>query len=233
MTFSTLIWTELAPLRAALHGLPFIHELVAGTLAPQAFQHYIVQDSLYLSQYARVLSLAAARAPDRAAALEFAQGAQVAIQVEEALHQSFFERFGVSANAAASQEPSPACLGYTSYLLSVAATGSYAALAAAILPCFWVYWDVGCAIKAKTAPDNPYSAWIDTYADPSFGDATERVRAIVDTAHAAKPWLKPSPAPHAMNGCSGTRPIVWKLGGNNAPSLDQGSATSLGMRSTF
>jgi thiaminase/transcriptional activator TenA len=56
---------------------------------------------------------------------------------------------------------------------------------AAILPCFWIYWDVGTAIKAKSASGNPYQAWIDTYSDEGFATATKRVIAITDTLAAA------------------------------------------------
>ena len=34
------------------------------------------------------------------------------------------------------------------------------------------------------APHNPYRAWIDTYADPRFGDAVQRVIDIADRAAA-------------------------------------------------
>jgi thiaminase/transcriptional activator TenA len=57
-------------------------------------------------------------------------------------------------------------------------------LVAALLPCFWIYWDVGCAIAGTAAPDNPYRAWIDTYADPRFGEAVQAVIAAADRAAA-------------------------------------------------
>ena len=60
-----------------------------------------------------------------------------------------------------------------------------AGLIAALLPCFWVYWDVAQAITSDAAPDNPYRAWIDTYADPHFGEAVARVIGTADVAAAA------------------------------------------------
>jgi thiaminase/transcriptional activator TenA len=184
MSFCDTIWEEIAPLRRAILAQPFLSELADGSLAPESFRHYIVQDSLYLAEYARALAIAAARAPTAAGRLEFSDGAKVAVQVEEALHQAFFAQFGVTAEMAQTGEASPACLGYTSYLASLAATRSYEELIAGILPCFWVYWEVGCAIKPRAASPNPYAAWIDTYAAPSFGEATDRVRALVDEAAA-------------------------------------------------
>ncbi|WP_313438453.1 thiaminase II [Novosphingobium sp.] len=184
MSFCETIWAELAPLRRAILSHPFLDELAEGTLPPESFRHYIVQDSLYLAEYARVLAIAAARAPSAAGRLEFSDGAKVAVQVEEALHQAFFAQFGVTPGMAEQSEATPACLGYTGYLASLAATRSYEELIAGILPCFWVYWEVGCDIKPRAASPNPYAAWIETYAAPSFGEATQRVRALVDQAAA-------------------------------------------------
>jgi thiaminase/transcriptional activator TenA len=184
MSFCNTIWQDVAPLRRAILEQPFLAELADGSLPAESFRHYMVQDSLYLAEYSRVLAIAAARAPTAAGRLEFSDGAKVAVQVEEALHQAFFAQFGVTPEMAQASEATPVCLGYTSYLLSLAATRTYEELIAGILPCFWVYWEVGCAIKPRAASPNPYAAWIETYAAPSFGEATDRVRALVDEAAA-------------------------------------------------
>lgn len=184
MSFTNEIWSDVAPLRQAILGLPFLSELAEGSLPLDTFRHYIVQDSLYLAEYARVLAIAAAKAPTAAAQLEFSDGAKVAIEVERALHQAYFAQFGVTPAIVDSAESTPACLGYTSYLASLAATRSYEELIAGVLPCFWVYWEVGCAVKPRAVSPNPYAAWLDTYAAPSFGEATDRVKALVDEAAA-------------------------------------------------
>ena len=184
--FSDSVWTEAAALRQAIKDLPFNRELAAGTLHREKFQFYIVQDSIYLESYSRTLSLASAKAPTTAAMLEFANAAAVAIQVERALHASFFKQFNVSSDGRAQTEPSPTCLNYTNFLLTTAATGGYAELVAAILPCFWVYWEISNHIASIAQRPNTYDAWINTYADQSFGDATKRVIAITDEIAAAE-----------------------------------------------
>ena len=80
-------------------------------------------------------------------------------------------RFGVDAAGA---EPSPDCLGYTSFLLATAYHEPWEVLLAALLPCFWLYWDVGKAIAREAGADNPYRAWIDTYADEASATPCER-----------------------------------------------------------
>ena len=179
-TFTGHAWAATASLRAAIVELPFNRELAAGTLSRERFQHYMIQDALYLEQYSRALAVAAAKAPDADAMQRFAHAAEEALVVERALHGGFFETFGIDANQAAAAEPSPTCYGYTNFLLSVAHVGSYEELVAAILPCFWIYWDVGNQIAKEGGAGNPYQAWINTYSDPGFGEAVDAVIAITD-----------------------------------------------------
>src|SRR5207302_8704858 len=112
----------------------------------------------------------------------FGAGALEAVAVVQALHDRYLTEFGVGPATLANAEPSPGCLGYTSFLLATAYHEPWEVLVAALLPCFWIYWDVGCAIAQKAAPENPYRAWIDTYADERFGEAVRTVIAISDRA---------------------------------------------------
>ena len=184
MRFSEEAWQCTAPLCAAVHALPFNTELADGTLDPARFRFYILQDALYLGEYSRVLALAAARAPDPATVQAFGHAAVEAIAVEQALHGRYLAEFGVTPEAAAAAEPSPDCLAYTSFLLATAHQQPWEVLVAAILPCFWIYWDVAGAIVKRSNPGNPYRAWIDTYADPRFGEAVEMAIGIADRAAA-------------------------------------------------
>jgi thiaminase (transcriptional activator TenA) len=185
MRFSEQAWQRNTALREAIHHLPFNTELAAGTLAPDRFRFYITQDALYLAQYSRVLSLAAAKAPDTASSQTFGHSALGAIAVEHRLHEHYLHEFGVEPAAVVAAEPTPDCLAYTSFLFATAHQQPWEVLIAALLPCFWIYWDVASAITSGAAPDNRHQAWIDTYADPAFGDAVQRVIGIADRAAAA------------------------------------------------
>jgi thiaminase (transcriptional activator TenA) len=182
--FADAAWQRIARLRAAIHALPFNRELAAGTLSSERFRGYITQDALYLGQYARILALAGARGPDGTVLHAFASCALEAVAVEQALHEQYLGQFGVDAAQLAAAEPSPDCLGYTSFLLATAYHAPWEVLVAALLPCFWIYWDVGNAIAVRAAADNQYRAWIDTYADEAFGTAVRTVIGITDRAAA-------------------------------------------------
>jgi thiaminase (transcriptional activator TenA) len=173
---------QTALLRRAIQQLPFNRELAAGILTPERFRRYIVQDALYLKQFSRALSIASAKAPGGAAIEFFARSAQTAVAVERALHKRYLVELGVDPTSLAESELSPDCLAYTSFLLATAHQEPWEILLAALLPCFRIYWEVGCQIAKEAAHDNPYRAWIDTYADPQFGEAVEEVISIANRA---------------------------------------------------
>lgn len=181
-SFCEAAWDRTQALRQAIHALPFNRELASGALPRPAFRHYMIQDALYLVAYARALAAAAVRAPTVEAQEFFAEASKTALVVERALHADYLARFGIGLDEIARAEPTPTGLAYTSFLVATAQTGSYEELAAAILPCFWIYWDVGAAIAERSVPGNFYQAWIDTYADPGFGAAVERAKAFTDEA---------------------------------------------------
>src|SRR5215831_20116790 len=183
--FSDQAWQRTARLREAIHRLPFNTELAAGSLEPDRFRVYIIQDALYLGRFSRVLAIAAAKAPDSDAMRSFAHSALNAVAVEQALHGRYLREFGIDPAGIGDSEASPDCLAYTSYLLAAGYHEPWEVLVAALLPCFRIYWDVGCMIAQKAAPENPYRAWIDTYADERFGEAVRVVIAIADRAAAA------------------------------------------------
>ncbi|TCO64498.1 thiaminase II [Actinocrispum wychmicini] len=178
--FTEQAWTRTERLQRAIVELPFNTELAAGTLSPERFRFYLAQDARYLVGFGRALAIAAARADDHDEVAFFAASAHDAVVEERRMHQSYFARFGMSEPDLAAIGTSPTCLAYTSYLLAVAQTGSYAELVAALLPCFWVYHHVGTDILNRQHGENPYREWIETYADEGFGEAVAKCRAAAD-----------------------------------------------------
>jgi thiaminase/transcriptional activator TenA len=180
MTFSNEAWRRIEGLYASILALPFNQELAAGTLARERFTFYMLQDAQYLTMFARALAATAARVPDNDALTQLAGSARESVVVERSLHEGFFQRFGISAAEAAATEPSPTCSHYTHFLLSTAHNAPCEVSIAALLPCFWIYWEVGKHLLEVAAADNPYQAWIDTYADEGFADGVRKVIAISD-----------------------------------------------------
>jgi thiaminase/transcriptional activator TenA len=184
VSFSRAAWDRNARVYEIIRSMPFNTELAAGTLSEARFKHYITQDAHYLIGFGRALALAAAKAPTPDRVVQFAKSAEGAIVVERALHGSFFKAFGITPDVFANTALSPACHHYVSYLLATAHAEPYEVLLGALLPCFWIYAEVGRDIHARAAPGNPYQAWIDTYAGEEFHAAVRAVIAAADEAAA-------------------------------------------------
>jgi len=176
MTFTGQLWKDIGPIYAAIIDHPYNRELAAGTLPQETFKHYLKQDALYLLDFSRALAIVGARARTAEQILLFLEFARDGLVVERALHQEYFARFGVTLDV----DRSPACLAYTQYLLATASLGSFEEAVAALLPCFWIYREVGLTIVKASGPENPYHLWIDTYAGEEFGEAVRRAIATTD-----------------------------------------------------
>lgn len=180
MSFTQTCWQETQSIYDAIIAHPFNRELAAGTLDSSRFAYYVQQDSLYLRDYARCLALLAAKAPASDEAADLLDYAREGIAVEQALHGGFFAQFKIETI----EHQEPACFAYTQFLLARVALESYPVGLAAVLPCFWIYREVGLDIAKTKTPSNPYQAWIDTYSDPAFGTSVDRMLALTDAAAA-------------------------------------------------
>ena len=158
-------WRLSAPVFEAILNLPFLNELAQGTLLREKFYFYIGQDALYLNDYSKVLAHIASRMTDTQLSEIFLGFAANGMAVERGLHASFISE--------APKQKSPTCLFYTS-LLKSSVMESLAVECAAILPCFWIYREVGKEIvKSAKMEGNPYARWISTYADETFEKSTD------------------------------------------------------------
>lgn len=188
-SFSEELWQGIADVYDAILAHPFVTGLTDGTLPHDAFAFYVVQDVLYLQRYAQALAAVASRAPDTAGTEMFARHAADVIAVEQTLHGSLLAGLGIDPAAAATAEPAPTTLAYTSYLLATAHGGSYAEGVGAVLPCYWIYWEVGKELLGRGSPDPRFQRWIGTYGGEEFGEA---VRGVLDIADRLGPGLSPA-----------------------------------------
>ena len=187
MRFTAELWKSIEEMYVAILCHPFLTGLTDGSLPRQSFQFYAVQDALYLREFARALSIAAARAPQEDWIIMFNEHAAGALKVERALHESFFKEFGLSHKDVASTSLAPTNLAYTSYLLAVAYAAPFHEVIAALLPCYWIYWEVGKELERGGSPDPLYARWIGTYASEEFGGL---VRAVIDATDATAARLQ-------------------------------------------
>jgi thiaminase/transcriptional activator TenA len=174
-SFTDELWGSIAQIYQAILDHPFLEGLTDGALPESAFRFYVVQDALYLRDFARALAVAAAKSPRDPWCEMFAEHARTALVVERSLHEGFFREWGLTSEQVYATPMAPTNLAYTSYLLGVAYASPFEQLLGAILPCYWIYWEVGKALEAAGSPNPLYRRWIGTYASEEFGAAVRQV----------------------------------------------------------
>jgi thiaminase (transcriptional activator TenA) len=180
MKFTETLWDDIGHIYEAILELPFNKELMNGTLPEDVFAFYMKQDALYLEDFSRALAIAGAKSDSAAELKNFLDFATGAVIVERALHDSFLKKFNTHIDVG----KSPACFSYTNFLLSAASNEDYPVAVAALLPCFWIYREVGHHILRSAAGNNAYQDWIDTYAGEEFSESVNKMIEITDhTAH--------------------------------------------------
>ena len=182
MHFSQMVKPILETELQRIYQQPFIQELASGNLDRDKFIFYLQQDWMYLNDFAQALAGTAILSfspKDAAQLIKFAYEANVC---EQMLHHSFFKLYQVPEQNALS----PACFHYTNFLRATVARGDYAKSLAALLPCFWVYREVGQYIFTLSPSSNPYYEWIKTYASEEFSDSVNKMIEICDSAMLAK-----------------------------------------------
>ncbi|MGI8651120.1 MAG: thiaminase II [Rubrobacter sp.] len=180
--FTGELWSEIEGIFEKVIAHPFITGLTDGTLPKEKFRHYVVQDALYLRDYARALALVGVRSGEEDTLLMFNTHSTGAITVERSLHEGFLSGLGLKQGDVDRTPMSPTTLAYTSYMMRAAATGGYHEGLCAVLPCYWIYTEVGNALAGASSPDPMYARWIETYGGEDFNAL---VRAVLDTADRA------------------------------------------------
>ncbi|GLI09001.1 aminopyrimidine aminohydrolase [Paenibacillus tyrfis] len=159
---------------------PFVKGIGDGTLPLDCFRHYVLNDAYYLSQFARVQALGAAKANDLATVKSMAHHAQGTYEAELSLHEKFSKLLGVTEEEKAAFEPAPTSYAYTSHMIRAAYTGQLGDIIAAILPCYWLYYEIGERLAGCTPEEPIYREWIAAYGGEWFRVLVEEQIARLD-----------------------------------------------------
>lgn len=163
---------------------PFVAELYGGSLPVEKFKYYLLQDYNYLVNFAKALSLAAARAPNvelMKTALELAHGT---VTGEMANYEALLRDVGLTLKDAEAAEPNGANVSYMAYLKSVCALEGFYQCMAALLPCFWSYAEIAEVHKDKLSgnPVAVYKKWASVYLSPEYKALVAKLREVLDAS---------------------------------------------------
>jgi len=170
----------------AIENHAFLRELHAGTLPMNRFTYFILQDYVYLLDFAQVLCQGGAKSPDLVTLELFCRHALGAVEVERSFHASFGKTLGLSGKQLDAVPKGPITQAYIGHLQSVARSGTLGEIVAAVLPCYWIYGDVGKRLY-RNRPSKPkiYRQWIETYASEAFWQPVREQIHLMDKLGAA------------------------------------------------
>lgn len=178
MLFVAKLWKLSKTLYREMINHPFNLELAAGTLDLDKFKTYLQQDELYITAYTKSLYQLAEKAPHPDNKYILTSFAEEGFLIEKELHDNFFRKFNISPV----EEALPACRDYSEFLDNVTFLSSYPHGLASLLPCFWMYREVGIYLNNISVKENPYQAWLDTYSGDEFEKQVEQMLQLTEQA---------------------------------------------------
>ncbi|WP_453990681.1 thiaminase II [Bacillus nitroreducens] len=183
MLFSEEIRKEANSIWEASFEHPFVKGIGDGSLPLECFKYYVLQDAYYLTHFAKVQAIGAAKAEDLHTTNRLAIHAQGTYEAELELHKSFSEKLGVTEEDRKNFKPAPTAYAYTSHLYRAAYSGHLGDVIAALLPCYWLYYEIGERLK-DCQPEEPiYHKWIEAYGGEWFKELVEeQINRINDIA---------------------------------------------------
>src|SRR3954468_2355220 len=192
MSFFERLKTEASAEWRAYTEHPFTEGLADGTLPDAAFRHYLVQDYLFLIEFARAYALAVYKSPQLSDMREAASGLSAILDVEMNLHVKLCAGWGLSP---ADLEQAPAAvemLAYTRYVLDAGMRGDLLSLKVALAPCVIGYAEIATRLAAQPnalQANNPYRVWIAEYAGAPYQEVADNARTHLEAlaGHYATP----------------------------------------------
>jgi thiaminase (transcriptional activator TenA) len=171
---------------------PFTTAMADASLRQPAFRHYLVQDYLFLIEFARAYALAVYKAPQLADMREAAAGLSAILDVEMNLHVKLCAGWGLSPADLERATPAAETLAYTRYVLDTGMRGDLLALKVALAPCVIGYAEIATRLAAISGGPaaNPYRVWIDEYAGAAYQEVAAKARADLDRL--AERYLTPA-----------------------------------------
>ena len=150
MSFFERLKTEASAEWRAYTEHPFTNGLADGSLAEAAFRHYLVQDYLFLTEFARAYALSVYKSPKLADMREAAAGLSAILDIEMNLHVKVCASWGLSPSDLEQTPPAVEMLAYTRYVLDAGMRGDLLALKVALAPCVIGYAEIATRLAAQT-----------------------------------------------------------------------------------
>ena len=176
-SWSKEVWKKSSKIYNSILELDFLKELSEGTLDSDIFARYIAQDEIYLKNYYHQMNMLADMMESTDDKELFIAFAKSGMEGEKALHDMLIDRYGIETKV----EPSKVTSDYNAHICEGIATGDLCIALASVLPCMWIYNQVGLHILNHSKLEgNPFKEWILEYGQEEFTTGVNKVLKMVD-----------------------------------------------------
>ena len=161
---------------------PFVKGMEDGTLDREKFRYYLIQDYLYLEEYAKVFAIGVAKARSPETLSVFSKYLS-AMNNELDIHNGYFATFGVTDEEIRSVRRSLDNLSYASYMLRVAYEEGEVEILTAVLSCAYSYEVISKRMirnNPSSVDDELYGDWIKGYSSKDYSEENIALMEMLD-----------------------------------------------------
>ena len=164
----------------------FIKKLSDSTLDKKEFINYLIQDYLFLHQFAKAWSLAIVKADSLNEMKLCARTVNQIVNFEMRLHEKICASYGITKKRLQSAEEKNKNIAYTRYVLERGYSGDFLDLLTALVPCVIGYGEIGKNIKKNNPKNKMYKEWIITYSGKEYQNVAKNVGKLFDDSIEAR-----------------------------------------------
>ncbi|MGL5379960.1 thiaminase II [Clostridium sp.] len=183
MKFTDYLYEESKELWEGYLKHPFINGIGTGDLDKEKFKKYLIQDYLYLKEYAKVFAAALVKCKSMEDMKFYYNAIGGCLEDETAVHIKYLEGFGINLEELEKSIEELINSSYSSYMQGIALKGNLKEIAMAVMPCTWSYYYIGCYLKDKyndNLEQNFYKDWIEEYSSDEFNYAVQSWKSYID-----------------------------------------------------
>ncbi len=173
MTFTRELIANAEEIWQKYYSHPFILGMIDGSLDRDKFCLYLIQDSKYLVDYARVYAHTFIKARDVRVMRMIHEDMGLIHSEEDMMHIRYLEEAGYTEAMALDHPALPGCRDYVNYMLRIASEGTMEEGIMAVLPCALSYYHIGLyclkeATEKGTLEGNYFRHWIEEYSGEGY-----------------------------------------------------------------
>jgi len=182
MKLSEMLYLSAKDIWGSYYDHPFVKGIGTGELALEKFRYYMIQDYLYLLEYAKIFALGVVKAKDEETMRIFAQLVNSTLNSETNIHKDYMKRLNISDKEVKNAKSSLINTSYTNYMLWVSHNEGLLQLAVTVLSCSWSYKLIADKLSQiyGSTEHEFYGEWIRGYISPEYNIANNNIINLVD-----------------------------------------------------